>query len=226
MLGHVINLSDKDIDVDALLDSGFMYKESSGNPAPLVMVIHTHTSEEYMTDNGSFKGLNSVVSVGENINQTLNAAGLSAIHCTVIHDAGDDNAYVAARETIKTMLMIYPSVKYIIDVHRMDRQENGQTVKTLSAVDTAQMRITVSADGTTGRNWQDGLALAVALRQKLNGDGRALCAPTVLSAARYNSDLCRYYMMLEVGTQGNTTQEAMSAGEYFAKALLSVLLAR
>ncbi len=226
LLGHVINLSDKDIDVDALLDSGFMYKESSGNPAPLVMVIHTHTSEEYIKEGSSFKGLNSVVSVGESINQTLNAAGLSAIHCTVIHDAGDDNAYVAARETIKTMLMIYPSVKYIIDVHRMDRQENGQTVKTLSAVDTAQMRITVSADGTMGRNWQDGLALAVALRQELNEDGRALCAPTVLSAARYNSDLCRYYMMLEVGTQGNTTQEAMSAGEYFAKALLSVLLAR
>ena len=224
-LGHVINFSDKEIDIDGLLDGGFMHTETRGDPAPLVMVIHTHTSEEYMKQEGNgFRGLDSVVSVGESINRTLNAAGLSAVHCTVIHDADDVNAYVSARETIKTMLQIYPSIKYIIDVHRMDREENGKAVKTLSGVDTAQMRITVSADGTTGRNWQDGLALAVALRQKLNADGKALCAPTVLSASRYNSDLCRYYLMLDVGARGNTTEEAMAAGEYFAGALLSVLL--
>ena len=226
-LGHVINLSDKEIDVEGLLDGGFMYTETRGEPAPLVMIIHTHTNEEYAESGGSsFKGLDSVVSVGERINAKLNAAGLSAVHCTVIHDADDVNAYVSARETIKTMLQIYPSIKYIIDVHRMDREENGKTVKTLSEIGTAQMRITVSADGTTGRNWQDGLALAVALRQELNADGKALCAPTVLSAGRYNSDLCRYYLMLDVGARGNTTQEAMAAGEYFAEALLSVLLTR
>jgi stage II sporulation protein P len=224
-LGHVINFSDKDIDEDGLLDGGFMYTETRGDPAPVVMIIHTHTSEEYTkNDSSSFKGLNSVVSVGESINAKLNAAGLSAVHCTVIHDADDVNAYVSARETIKTMLQIYPSIKYVIDVHRMDREEDGRIVKTLSEVGSAQMKITVSADGTTGRNWQDGLALAIALRQELNSDGKALCAPTVLSAGRYNSDLCRYYLMLDVGARGNTTEEAMAAGEYFAEALLSVVL--
>jgi stage II sporulation protein P len=224
-LGHVINFSDKDIDEDGLLDGGFMYTETRGDPAPMVMIIHTHTSEEYMkADGSSFKGLNSVVSVGESINAKLNAAGLSAVHCTVIHDADDVNAYISARETIKTMLQIYPSIKYVIDVHRMDREEDGRIVKTLSEVGSAQMKITVSADGTTGRNWQDGLALAIALRQELNSDGKALCAPTVLSAGRYNSDLCRYYLMLDVGARGNTTEEAMAAGEYFAEALLSVVL--
>ncbi len=218
---YVVSYTDKLPDIKGLLDRGFVGEESAGSPAPLIMIIHTHTSEQYIKNATPFGG---VAAVGDALSARLNALGLNTLHCTVIHDGGKGNAYLEARKTIKTMLKIYPSIKYVIDLHRMELELDGAPVKAVSGEKdgSAQIRLTVSAD--SGRNWQESLSLALSLRQSLNRDGARLCMPTVISQSRYNSDLSEYYIMADIGASGNSVSEARAAALRLANAIADTIL--
>ncbi len=220
----IFNYSEREADISGLIDRGFIYKEERSSAAPLVMVIHTHTSEKYYSGNSEAAALSGVAAVGDVLNIRLNSFGLSSIHCTVIHDVGNENAYRAARETIKTMLKIYPSIRYVIDLHRMQIKEDGLVARTFSgsADGSAQIRLSVSAE--SGPAWQEELSLALALRDRLNRNGERICMPVLLSASRYNSDLCEYYIMVDIGSSGNTFDEASAAAHRLARAMSDVIL--
>lgn len=220
----IINFTDEVVDIDALLDRGFVGSEDSGSGAPVVMIIHTHTSEDYIGGGGFFKGPLSVVSVGDVVTDELRRAGLSAIHCTVIHDSGNRNSYLEARETIETMLKIYPSIKYVIDLHRMVISENGIPIKTLSKSGAAQIRLSVSAESGGVGDWRESLSLALSLRREMNGGGDGACMPVVLTGGGYNSDLSVYHLVAEVGSDQNSIEEAILAGRLFARAIAEVLV--
>lgn len=216
---YIINYTDRAVEISELLDRGFVDCEEPGGVAPSVMILHTHTSEAYLGSRSEY--LDGVISVGDALSRKLNALGLSTLHCTVIHDGGEGNAYIAARETIQTMLKVYPSIKYVIDLHRMELEADGIPVKTLSNGGGAQIRLTVSADG---EGWQEDLSLALSLRQRLNAEDARICMPPTLSPSRYNSDLSAYYLMVDVGATGNTVREAVIAAERFAVALCDTIL--
>lgn len=224
--GYVVNYTSKPLDVDGLLDRGFIFSAPVGSKAPVVMVIHTHTSEQYASqaDTDRYK-LNSVVAAGERIAAVLNARGLAALHCTVIHDGDGGNAYLNARDTIKMMLEIYPTVKYVIDVHRMVLTDSeGNEMRTMTTSDgAAQIRLTVSADIKREGAWQDDASLALELRGELNDDGQRVCAPVVVSHGGYNGDLCRFFIMADIGSSQNTVTEAMLAANKFAMAFADVV---
>lgn len=218
---YIVNYTDKAVEVSELLDRGFVNVEEKNSPAPLVMILHTHTSEAYHGSKNAY--LDGVISVGTVLNQRLNSLGLTAIHCTVIHDGGEGNAYIAARDTIETMIKIYPSIKYVIDLHRMELESDGVPVKTVSEDGMAQIRLTVSADST---GWQESLSLALSLREKLNDGGTRLCMPPTLSPSRYNSDMSKYYLMVDMGAAGNTVREATMAAERLARAIYDTVVSK
>ncbi len=218
----VVNYSDKVIDISGLGDRGFVYSEKKGSGAPLVMVIHTHTSEKYLGGDAP-SVFDSVVAVGDELNTRLNSFGLTSLHCTVIHDGDGTNAYLNARETIETMLRIYPSIKYVIDLHRLELEAERAIVKTWSGSSdgSAQIRLTVSSSCA---GWQEDLSLALALRARLNRDGSRVCMPTVISPSRYNSDLSEFYIMADIGALGNSVREAKAAAVRLADAMCRIIL--
>ncbi len=221
-LSYVINYSDKGADVVGLIERGFMYSAEAGKAEPQVLVIHTHTGEEYQRGDTGYRGPAGVVSVGDVLVSRLNSMGIGAVHCTVIHDGRGENAYRNVERTIRTMLEIYPSIRYVIDVHRMDLWEGEDPIKTVSGSSdrSAQIRLSVGA----GDEWQDELSLALCLRKSLNGRGERICAPVVITPSLSDLDLGEFYIMADVGSIGNTVEEAMTAGERLARALASVLL--
>ncbi len=221
---YIVNYSGKTADISGLLDRGFVQIEKRGSSAPLVMVIHTHTSENYFAEDGKQSVFDSVVPVGDELNMRLNSLGLTSIHCTVIHDSGEQNAYFSARETIETMLKIYPSIRYIIDLHRLELYEDETPIKTVSKAKDGSAQIRLSVSSESGRFWQEDLSLALALRRELNGSGERICMPTVLSPSRYNSDLSEYYIMADIGSCGNTADEARAAARRLAEAMAEVIL--
>lgn len=224
---YVINYSDRSIDVEGLIDRGFIDAETAGGAAPLVLIIHTHTSEKYTESDSDFRGLESVVSAGEAISVSANQLGIPTVHCTVIHDAKDQNAYANARDTILMMLEIYPSIKYVIDVHRLSLYDGDFPVKTVSGGkdSSAQIRLTIGAKEKYGQ-WQEDLSLSLALRKSLNKNGDRVCMPVVISPSLPNGDVSRYYIMVDIGSVGNTTEEAIAAGKRLGVALADVLLGR
>ena len=223
---RIFNYTSKKVDVGGLLDRGFIYSEPANNVAPLVLIIHTHTSEEYaQSSDGRYK-INSVVAAGERLAAVLNSRGVTTLHCTVIHDSDDTNAYLNARDTIKTMLKIYPTVKYVIDVHRMILHDaDGNEMRTRTTLDGAsQIRLTVSTDIKREGAWQDDVSLALAVRSELNGDNQSVCAPVVLSHGGYNGDMCRFFLMADVGSSCDSVGEAMKAAEKLGNAFADVVL--
>ncbi len=218
---YIISYTDKAVEIAELIDRGFVDSEEKNSPLPLVMILHTHTSESYLGARSEY--LDGVISVGDALAQRLNSLGLTALHCTVIHDGGEGNAYLSARETIEMMLRIYPSVKYVIDLHRMELESGGVPIKTVSSDFYAQIRLSVSADSV---GWQENLSLALSLRQRLNENDARMCMPPVISPSRYNSDLSRYYLMVDVGSSGNSAREARLAADRLAYALFDTVIGK
>ncbi len=224
---YIVNDTDKDIDLYRLLKNGFSYNLPTDSATPLVLILHTYTSEDYIGFDEETKGLKTVVSVGEVLSARLNSLGVPTVHCTVIHDGGKKtNAYASARETVKTMLEIYPDVRCIIDLQRMSITDGeGNALKTLASVPepSAQIRMTVSGFESSKRDWRQSLSMALVIRRELNRDGDGICAPVHLSNSRYNSDMCDLYLTAEVGAEGNSVKEAKIAGERLAVAIAETL---
>ena len=216
------NYTDELIDFEGLLTARFSGARYSFTEEPLVMIIHTYSNLGYSDHlEGDVLSIaeRSVVAVGEVMADRLNGKGISTVHVTVIHDGAD--AYAETRRTIETMLEIYPTIEYVIDLGRFDaRDESGRQIRTASREGCAQIRLTVS---TCGQGWKDDLALALKLRKGLNDEGKGICLPVTVSESPYNSGESLYYLKTDIGTAANSSHEAFYAVEYFADAFESII---
>ena len=222
--GYLLNYSDRKFDIEGLLEMGFHAEYYPESPAPMVLILHTHTSEGYSdfdSDDPTSVLTASVVAIGEALTTELNRAKIPTVHCSVIHD-DDGDAYQNAAETIEMMLKIYPTVEYVIDLHRMELTDaQGNLVRTCSAKQTAQLRMTVSTAGVLTKGT---LSLAMCLREELNGGGARVCMPVVLTDSEYNAAGSMYYLKLDVGSLGNSSDEARAAVALFAEAFAEIIV--
>ena len=220
----VYNYTDMLVDFEGLLSEPFRGAKYSFTEEPLVMIVHTFSSQGYsdfdekdplsVAERGS-------VAVGEYLSERLNLVGVSTVHVTVVHDGADSDPYIETKKTIDTMLEIYPSVEYVIDLGIFEaRDENERQIRSDSGSGCAQVRLTVS---TEGKRWKDDVALALKMRRALNGSGKKLCLPVTVSESCYNSGSSLYYLKADVGTGANSSHEAFYAAEYFAAAFKSVI---
>lgn len=205
--------------------------------APRVLIIHTHTTEAYSEDGQlwcdstedharSNDPTKNVVAVGKVIADVLNQKGIPTVHCAVVHDGTQyRGSYSRAEDTIKRYLEEYPSIELVIDVHRdAIVKSNGELVRAVTEYkgsSVAQLMCVVGSDfgGDIYPDWENNLALALKLRAALNGECAALCRPVTLRPSTYNQELSRYSILLEVGSSGNSIEEAKRAAEIFAGTL-------
>lgn len=211
---------------------------------PLVLVLHTHTSEGYLSQNKTYlegdlgeitytkDEARNMLSVGKAFILGLNKKGITAIHCTVMHDeSGLTGSYERAAESIRFFREHYPSIRYVVDLHRdAILTVEGEYVRAATEIkgeSVAQILPVVgsNAGGWEHDNWEGNLALALQLRQLLNQNDSALCRPVMLKSATYNQEMAPYAILLEIGTGANSIDEAIAAatlaGEAFAKVILS-----
>lgn len=226
-------------DLEALLEYDISSAISDG---PMVLILHTHTSEAYMEMEEAYIQGNlgtvtysddekrNVIGVGEVLCDTLNQNGLSAIHCRAIHDGdGMRGAYDRAEESIRFFLTHYPSIKYVIDLHRdAILTEGGEYVRAVTEIDgeaVAQVMSVVGSDGggEACDGWEENLALALQLRSMLNSNGKSICRPVTLRNATYNQEFAPYSLLLEIGTGANSVEEAKRAAELVGKSLANLI---
>ena len=117
----------------------------------------------------------------------------------------------------------------MLDIHRDALVgEDGTVYKAVTridGVDTAQVMVVVGR-GQNGSNphWMENLTLACKLQQGMNTLYPTLARPMTLRASSYNQELASGSLLVEVGTHGNTLQEALAAARLFARAAGQVLL--
>ncbi len=209
---------------------------------PLVLILHTHATEAYTATGVTWYAPNSgdarsndptknVISVGALLAERLNALGIPTLHCEIVHDAETyTGAYGNSAETIKKYLEDYPTIKYVIDLHRdfVTKESTGEIVRPVAEVNgeaAAQMMCVVGSGANTvgGDHWQENLALAQKLRESLSNSCSNLCRPTYLRDSDYNQHLAPYSLLIEMGASGNTLDEVKNSVEILALSLTDVI---
>lgn len=210
---------------------------------PIVLILHTHTSESYLAKGTAYltepigdltysrEETENILSVGETLCRALNEKGITALHCTVMHDEPSlGGAYRRSAETVKQYLEQYPEIEYVIDLHRDSvTTPDGKIVRSLGRTEggeeVAQIMAVVGTDGNGTRldHWEENLALALQLREKLNGEGGSVCRPVSLRNESFNQELAEHSLLLEIGTSANSIEEAKRAAVLLADALAALI---
>lgn len=214
------NASRQTLDTAALADGSF--SAALSEQAPQVLIVHTHGSEAYTMPageeyaaTGSFRtddATRSVVRVGDEIAAVLSSYGISVLHDRTLHDSPSYNgAYARSLTSIEGYLEKYPSLSFVLDVHRDAVQDaSGQQYKLVSREEphAAQISLVMGSDHD---RWQDNLRLAVAVEERLMQSYPTLMRPITLRNYSYNQSVCPGSMLVEVGAAGNSLDEAIYA---------------
>ncbi len=208
--------------------------------APQVLIVHTHTTEGYMTyDAGRYNAVDrerttdhrrSVCAVGEALKATLATYGIVAIHDTTIHDSPYSGAYTRSAKTVETYLKQYPSIQVVLDLHR-DAVMDGNTtmVKPTTSVNgrnAAQIMLiagVLSTSSLPNPYTSQNLALATQWQQALEQQYGGLARPLSMVGSRYNQHLHAGYLLVEVGSEANTVEESVYSAALLGKTLAELL---
>ena len=207
---------------------------------PQVLIVHTHGSEAYTPDGtdtyvatGECRTTDtekSVVRVGDEIAKVLTEMGLTVVHDTALYDYPEYNgAYDRSLAAVENWLAQYPTIQVVLDVHRDALIGSDGTVykpiTTINGEKCAQVMLVMGSNALYDHpNWLENLALAVQVQKEMNTLWPTLARPIGLRENRYNQQTAPGAMLVEVGSHGNTLQEALAAGRMFARALGAVLL--
>lgn len=229
-------------DTDALLAAGRIIPKAEelyavyGDDEPLVLILHTHGSEGFSdTSDSGYRTTDcekNVVALGDRVTQKLNDSGIKTIHSPVLYDNPDFNmSYYNASLAIKKYLEEYPSISYIIDIHRdsimgEDGEYYAPTATIENKVRAAQMMFVVGTDygGSGHTGWKDNLTLALRLQCGISADYPTIMRNINLRSASFNEQYTKGSMLVEIGSCASTLDEALLSADIFAEALAREIL--
>lgn len=217
-------------DVEALLEQPLTW-ELSGE-APTVLILHTHATESYTRAGEGYQETTQYRTLDENYNmlslgayvaEALTAAGIPAVQDRTLHDHPSYNgSYVHARETLRTLLAEYPTIRLVLDLHRDAVEVSYGQLHTRwdSPEGTAAQLMLVQ--GTNFDGWEENLSLGLKLCAQLERQAPGITRPLQLRSQRFNQDLCPGTLLVEIGAAGNTHQEALRAAEQLVNAIIAL----
>ena len=188
---------------------------------PQILIYHTHSQEGY-ADSAPGNLDTTVVGVGEYLTQILREKyGMNVLHHTGTYDVNDrDHAYSNAEPAIEQILRENPSIEVVIDLHRDGVAEGTRLVTEVDGTQMASImffnglsRTTALGDISYLKNpyIQDNLAFSFQMQLKAAEYYPGLARPIYLKGYRYNMHFKPKSLLIEVGAQTNTLQEAKNA---------------
>lgn len=201
--------------------------------SPQILIYHTHSQEGYV-DSVPGDSATTVVGVGEYLAQLLQEEyGLSVIHHTGEYDVETrDDAYSRAGPAVEKILEENPSIEVVIDLHRDGVGENTHLMTNQDGTDMAKLMFVNGLSRTTklgeigylyNPNLDDNLAFSFQAQLALAEYYPGLSRGVYLKGYRFNLHYCPKSLLVEVGAQTNTVQEAMNAMVPLADILNKVL---
>lgn len=190
---------------------------------PLVLIFHTHTTESYnpnRTPEGNFTTdyNKNITKVGEEIKKELeNKYGIATIHDITIHDLPSrEKGYEKSRPTVQAYLKKYPSIKIIIDLHRDAGTDVSKTTVKINNEKYARPMFVI---GKKNRNYKKNEEMSLKISENINKMYPGLSRGVLYKDARYNQDLSTKMVLLEIGSNLNSLDEAIRTGKIISKAI-------
>lgn len=196
---------------------------------PLVGIYHTHTSESFVPDSGvthvpgGQRG--DVVEVGEAMVKRFAQHGIVAIQNKDIHDYPSFmKAYNKSEITVQQMTKENPSLQALFDIHR-NAGRREETTAFINGVPVARILMIVGKGqpGLEQPHWEQNYAFAKAIDAKLNEYYPGVSLGIDLVEWRYNQHLHPHALLLEMGCQHNTQEEAVHTIEIIADVVAELL---
>lgn len=189
-----------------------------------ILLYHTHSQESFC-DSVKNDADTSIVGVGTYLSKLLEEKGYQVLHLTDTFDLiggkiDRNQAYTNARKKLENILAENPSIQVILDIHRDGVPENKRLVTEIDGRPTAQLmffnglsykRSAGQLSGLPNPYIQENLAFSFQAEYLCDCFYPSLSRCIYLKAYRYNLDLLPRSMLVEVGAQTNTVEEAKNA---------------
>ena len=200
---------------------------------PQILIYHTH-SQEAFADSVPGDVNTGIVGVGECLTKILTEQyGYRVLHNTGQYDVETrDNAYSRALPAVEQILAENPSIQVIIDLHRDEVAEETKLVTDIQGSPTARCmffnglsrtRKTGDIDYLANENQEANLAFSFQMQLKAAEYYPGLTRRIYLKGYRYNMHLRPRTLLVELGAQNNTVEEAINACDPLAHILDMVL---
>lgn len=234
----------KDTNLDVNMDNELTLKPDikiKKDGTPQVLIYHTHTTESYMKEDKGFyyesfyprstdNNFN-VTQVGNNISQTLESNGIGVIHDITMHDSPSYNgSYSRSIKTIEKNLAEHPSIQVTVDIHRdsLGGNETGKIKPTFKVGNKKAAQIMIMAgcdeDGSLEfPDWEYNLRLALRLQNTAENMYPGMTRPMYFGDVKYNMHMTHGSLLIEVGSDANTLDEAKYTGTLLGNVLSKVL---
>ena len=210
----------------------------SGEGDPLVYIYHTHSQEGY-ADSKSGVASMSVIALGDRLTEILTEEyGLSVLHNPYAYDMveGEEErsrAYNYAKADLEKVLEEHPSIQVIIDLHRDAVPEEMHLVTEIDGKPTAKIMffngLSENREGEMeslpNPYREDNLAFSLQMMLNAEAYYPGFMRGIYLKCYRYNLHFRPRSVLVEVGAQNNTFEEAMNAMEPLADIMTRVILA-
>ena len=236
---YVKNNTGLDVDLKSLLNKPLTFKTEKDSGSPQVLIYHTHTGEAYLdedtdrfyesyysrTNNNDFN----VTAVGEAMKRALEKKGINTLHDLTVHDSTYDGSYERSARTASDDMEKYPSIKVVLDIHRDALGSEDCKVKTVfehGGKKGAQIMILAGCDPDGERgfsNWENNLSFALKLQSTAESLYPGMTRPLDFGYFAYNEYLCDGSLLIEIGTDANSIDEAEYSAELLAEVLSRVL---
>lgn len=237
---YMKNSTGQDINIKDLLSAPLSFKVQKSEQ-PLVLIMHTHTTETFMPIDSEYyteeftsrtqDNSKNMAKIGEIVAKKLNDAGITTLHAKTQHDYPQYNgSYTRSAKTVNSYLKKYPSIKIVLDLHR-DAISSGESdkVKLVTKINdknAAQVMLVMgSGTGsvTNHPNWKENLKLALRLQQTIEKEYPTLARPLSLVSKNYNQSLTKGSLLIEFGTDANSLEEACYSAELVGNSLVKLL---
>ncbi len=234
---YINNEAKKEIDVRSLLDSELDFNLKKDGSVQ-VIIYHTHGSESYNKEGLPYYGdgfydvhtddmTENVVHIGQKITEKLREKGIGVVHDTTMYDLdGYNDAYARSCDGVENLLSLYPNAKIILDIHRdtivLENGSKYRPVVEYKNKNAAQMMILVGTGKTSAPNdhWMENLSFAVKIQREAEDICKNVMRPILLRNSGYNQHLTNGSLLVEMGTCGNSLEEAELSAEILSEALI------
>lgn len=230
-IDNTTTIDSKLLDVNKLLGKDMTLAENVEGPQ--ILIYHTHSQEGY-ADSQEGDSATSVVALGDYLATLLSEQyGIQVLHHTGEYDVVDrDRAYSNVLPSLEQILKENPSIEVVIDIHRDGVPETTHLVTDINGKPTAQIMFFNGLSRTTAQGDLENLAnpyieenLAFSFQMQLAASEYypGFSRRIYLKGYRYNMHLCPKSLLVEVGAQTNSFEEAKNAMEPLADILAKVL---
>lgn len=225
------SIKPQQLDYDKLSGFDATLKQDSDNPQ--ILIYHTHSQECY-ADSNPEDASTTIMGVGEYLSALLRQEyGFNVIHHLGMYDVeGRDYAYNYAADGLEQVLQEYPTIEVVIDLHRDEVKEGTKLLTNIQGMDMAKFMFFNGLCYTNqlgeltslpNQYIQDNLSFAFQLQLAAQEYYPGLTRRIYLKGYRYNMHYRSKSLLIELGAQTNTVEEAMNSCKPLAHLIAMVL---